>query len=55
MDQIVRSEAEISDVLNAAVEGIDGGSKYPGMSYEQGIQDMYLWVTGQGDDEPPLP
>jgi len=52
MNTIVRTQDEIDKQLNLAVEGIDEGSKYPGMSYEEGIQNMYDWLIGQIDDAP---
>jgi len=52
MDEIVRKQEDIDDVLNAASDGVENGSSYPGMSFEQGIQDMYLWLTGQSEDNP---
>lgn len=41
--QIVRTDAEINEQLNIAADGINEGSKYPGMSYEDGIQQFWLW------------
>lgn len=52
MYSIARSDKEIDDVLNWAFEGMDQGSHYPGMSYEQGIEAALNWVTGQNDDNP---
>ena len=52
MRTIVRSDKEIDDVLNKAAEGIEDGSVYPGMSYEQGIQAFADWLFGDTDDEP---
>ena len=52
MRTIVRTDAEIDSVLNKAAEGIDEGSIYPGMSYEQGIQAFADWVFGNTDDDP---
>lgn len=50
--QIVRTDAEINEQLNIAADGINEGSKYPGMSYEDGIQQFWLWVTGETDEKP---
>lgn len=52
MRTIVRSDKEIDDVLNKAAEGIEDGSVYPGMSYEQGIQAFADWLFGDTGDEP---
>lgn len=48
--QIVRTDAEINEQLNIAADGINEGSKYPGMSYEDGIQQFWLWVTGETNE-----
>lgn len=50
--QVVRTEIEIDRVENWAVEGIDEGSRYPGMSYEQGILDTLAWLRGDSDTAP---
>ena len=52
MATIVRTKKEIDRVLNWADEGIDGGTRYAGMSYEQGLQDMYGWLIGFTDHAP---
>ena len=43
---------EIDDQLNKALEGIDGGSKWPGMSYEQGVEAALNWVQGHYENAP---
>ena len=48
----MRSQEEIDAQLNKATDGIDEGSKWPGMSYEQGVQAALLWVTGGWNDKP---
>lgn len=40
---------EVDEVLNTCSEAFDNGSRYPGMSYEQGVQDAILWMQGHGD------
>ena len=50
--EITKTQTEIDEQLNLAQEGIDEGSKYPGMSYEEGIQAMWDWLIGQIDDAP---
>lgn len=48
-----RSEEEIDEQLNRAAEAADAGqSKWPGMTYEQGVDNALRWVTGQTDDLP---
>ena len=48
----VRNDEEIARVENWAVEGVDEGSHYPGMSYEQGIMDTIAWLRGDSEDAP---
>ncbi len=49
---IARSDDEIARVENWAVEGVDEGTRYPGMSYEQGIVDVLQWLSGDSDHAP---
>lgn len=49
-----RSENEIADLENAAFEHLDQGSKFPGMSYEQGILATLEWLGGQTDAINPM-
>lgn len=47
------TKAEVDEVLNEAGAQVDqGGSKVPGMSYEEGVVAGILWVTGQSDENP---
>lgn len=51
--QVKPPDDQIDDVLNATVEQIDeGGSKFPGMSYEDGVQNGIMWVLGQNTSNP---
>ena len=51
--QMRPDENEINDVLNQCAEAADEGqSKYPGMSYEQGVEAGIRWM--QGTDPHPL-
>ena len=52
MYEITRSEDEINDVLNKASEQIDSGTKWPGMSYEEGVRNAIYWLTGFDDEHP---
>ena len=53
---VARSDEEIDTVLNIALDQEDqGGSVYPGMSFEQGVAQGIQWVTGLGDPQAPLP
>lgn len=49
---IVRTDAEIDEQLNIAADGINDGSLYPGMSYEEGIQAFADWLFGNTNDKP---
>ena len=47
------TEEEINDVQNRAFEAIDmGETKFPGMTYEQGVYAAICWLRGNYDDEP---
>ncbi len=49
---IVRSGDEVDRVMNWALEGVASGTRYRGMSYEEGIYDMVSWLVGDSDDAP---
>ena len=49
---IVRTAEEIARVENWAAEALDEGTRYPGMSYEQGIFDVLGWLRGDTDNAP---
>lgn len=51
MYEIKQSNDEIDDVLGKTIDE-GGGSRWPGMSYEQGVEAALLWVTGQTDENP---
>lgn len=47
---IKRTDEEIDDVRDQACLAVEeDGSKFPGMSYEQGLEEMIRWLT---DDSP---
>ena len=46
---IVRTEEEIDSLMNDADEF---ESKYPGMSFEQGLHEMYRWLTEKDAGRP---
>jgi hypothetical protein len=48
----MRPQAEVDEQLNLAVEGVNNGSRWPGMSYEQGVEAALEWATGQTEDKP---
>lgn len=44
-------EDEIDDVLNRCVESEESGeSRWPGMTYEQGVKAALEWMQGFGDN-----
>lgn len=50
--RIVREQKKIDDLLDKCAEMFDeGGSKFPGMTYEQGLSAMYSWLVGEADDD----
>lgn len=56
MNTRARTDKEIEDLLEQCFEAeISGQSKYPGMSYEQGIKATLNWLLDTGyDSEHPL-
>jgi len=53
LHRIVRSDEEINDLLNEAALNVDAGTpKFPGMSYEEGVQAAINWLTGADDSNP---
>lgn len=49
----MRSEREIGEALNEVLEQMDqGGSKFPGLSYEEGAQAALDYVLGTTDAKP---
>jgi hypothetical protein len=51
-ERIVRRKQEIEGVLQWADDGIRTGSHYRGLKYEEGLIDMYEWLTGIRDESP---
>ena len=49
---VIRQTKEIKDVLVKAEKQIAEGSKFFGMSYEEGIVNMYDWLIGNTDNNP---
>lgn len=41
---------EMLDVIADADTAMDEGSKWPGMSYEQGVAEALRWVLGDGQN-----
>lgn len=47
------TEDEIQDQISEALAAQDEGSRWPGMSYEQGVEAALRWAIGE-DDQPPM-
>lgn len=48
-----KTEKQLEDLSDKASEIINStGTKYSGMTYEQGIRDTIDWILGNSDDEP---
>ena len=48
--RVTKTEKEIDDLLNQCVEAMNKGSKYPGMTYEEGIDAALCWALNLGRD-----
>jgi len=47
------SERAAGDQIQEALEQIDrGGSRFPGMSYEEGVVNALRWALGDNDEIP---
>ena len=50
---INRSDQEINDVVNrASGGGVYGRSRWPSMTYEDGVRAAIDWIVGDSDDNP---
>lgn len=47
-----RPEHDVIDQLNQAVEGVARGSRWPALSYEEGVMATLSWVLGLRDEKP---
>ena len=52
VEMIKRTQSEIDEVMNWAGEAFDEGSRFPGMSYEEGIMAAIDWLMGHTEDRP---
>jgi len=50
--QIVRTSKEIDEQIGQAETAMSEGSKYPGMSYEEGCMYLFQWLVGEIEDKP---
>lgn len=52
--ELKRTEDEVWEQVNQAEEQtLQGGTKWSGMTYEQGVANAIRWMTGD-DDTPPM-
>jgi hypothetical protein len=49
---VKRSDDDIARLENEVMDSINDGSKFPGMSYEQGIATTLEWLRGDSDSFP---
>ncbi len=49
---IVKTDEEIAKLYDEATLALEDGSKYPGMTYEEGIIDAIDWITGELEGNP---
>ena len=51
--EIVRTEKEINQLLNEYVEAEEmGTTKFPGMTFEQGLKEAIEWLSGDSNCYP---
>jgi len=51
--KIAVTQEQIDDVVNDAYENIEEGTtRWPGMTYEQGVADALQWVNGDREESP---
>jgi hypothetical protein len=48
----IRSDREVADLENWAAEGVNEGTRFPGMSYEEGIQAVLQWLQNKDAPSP---
>jgi hypothetical protein len=45
------TDEEIGEVMDACIEQMDAGtSRYPGMSYEEGVAAALRWIQEEGEN-----
>jgi hypothetical protein len=50
--QIKRTDQEIESLIGDCADAEAEGSRFPGMTYEQGIDAALRWVFGEQDEHP---
>jgi hypothetical protein len=48
----IRTDKELNDCEDWASQAEEDGSRYPGMTYEQGVLDTLHWMRGDADVGP---
>jgi len=48
----MRTQKEIEELVGQIIDRADKGSKFPGMSYEEGVQAACEWIMEESDDHP---
>lgn len=48
----MKDKNEINDQIDKANEGVNEGSKFPGMSYEEGVVSALEWVMSNDNPAP---
>lgn len=46
------TNTDIEDQQALADDAMENGSKFPGMSYEEGVSATIRWIQGDSDDKP---
>ena len=52
MPIVKRTQNEIDAQVNTAAHFMDRGTKYGGMSYDEGVRQALDWIQGHDDDPP---
>lgn len=52
MYELKRTNKEINEQLDRATEGINEGTKFHGMSYEDGVRAAIDWMLGNVEEKP---
>ncbi len=50
--KLARTEDEVNEQLSLAGEGIDNGTRWPALSFEDGVDQALRWALGWADDRP---
>ena len=50
----MKTESQIQKVVDEGSGRITAGTKYPGMSYEEGVRAALEWVINDDSEESPL-